>query len=704
MEETRDLLVEIGTEELPPKSLRVLSEAFKQGFEDQLRKHQLGFSRIEPFATPRRLGLLARELTTRQPDQEVMRKGPALQAAFDAQGRPTKAASGFARSCGISVEELQREETPKGTWLVFRQTQPGRSTTNLIAGMTAKALETLPVPKRMRWGERDDEFVRPVHWITIVFGEDPVAGHLFGIDADHLTRGHRFQAPAAIPIPSASRYAETLRAQGKVEPSFPTRREMIRSQVQALAEDAGGQAVMEDDLLDEVTALCEWPSALMGAFDEGFLEMPPEILIETMQKNQKYFPVVSTSGRLLPHFITVSNIRSRDPAQIRAGNERVIRPRFSDAAFFWEQDLKQPLQAFRPKLEKVIFQERLGTLAEKSARLGRISRQIASLLGMDQGLAARAAQLAKCDLVTQMVLELPGLQGTIGRHYAQKAGEDPCVVSAMEQQYLPRHAGDALPRSDCGLVLSIADRLDTLVGIFAIGQRPTGVRDPYALRRAAIGLLRILIETPLSLDLKEILGFSAETLRDKVDAKEAVEEVFEYCMDRLKGYYSDRNTGVDVVDSVLAVNPTVPIDIHHRILAVEDFRSLPEATALTAANKRIRNILRKHSESIPKRIDTDLLQDDAERRLEAKIRSLASDISPSIETRSYKNVLKMLSELHGDTDAFFDRVMVMTEQPDLRRNRLALLRDTEALFLKVADISFLKSEPRKQDSIAVNAY
>jgi len=696
VEERQDLLVEIGTEELPPKSLRLLSEAFEKGFEDQLRKHQLGFSRIEPFATPRRLALLTRELTTRQPDREVMRKGPALQAAFDAQGRPTKAASGFARSCGVAVEELQQEETPKGTWLVFRQTQPGRSTTNLIAAMTAKALETLPVPKRMRWGEQDDEFVRPVHWITIVFGEDPVAGHLFGIAAGRLTRGHRFQAPAALSIPSASRYAEILRTQGKVEPSFPTRREMIRDQVRALAEDAGGQAVMEDDLLDEVTALCEWPSAIMGAFDAGFLEMPSEILMETMQKNQKYFPLVSSGGGLLPHFITVSNIQGREPAQIRAGNERVIRPRFSDAAFFWKQDLRQPLQAFGPKLEKVIFQAKLGTLAEKSVRLGRISRQIASLLGMEQEPAVRAAQLAKCDLVTRMVLELPGLQGTIGRHYARKAGEDPCVVSAMEEQYLPRHAGDELPRSDCGLVLSVADKLDTLVGIFAIGQRPTGVRDPYALRRAAIGLLRIFIETPLPLDLKEILSFSAETLRNKVDAKEAIEEVFAYCMDRLKGYYSDRNTGVDVVDSVLAVNPTVPSDIHHRILAVEDFRSRPEAATLTAANKRIRNILRKHSESnIPERIDTDLLQDDAERRLEAKIRSLASGISPLLETRSYKRVLKMLSELHGDIDAFFDGVMVMTEQPNLRRNRLALLRDTEALFLKVADISFLKAEPRK---------
>jgi len=619
-----------------------------------------------------------------------MRKGPALQAAFDTRDQPTKAALGFARSCGVSVQELQREETPKGAWLVFHQVQQGRNATDLIVDMTARALEALPISKRMRWGERDDEFVRPVHWITVVFGEDPMEGQLFGINASHLTQGHRFQAPVALPIPSAPRYAEILRTQGKVEPSFPTRREMIRDQVRALAEDIGGRAIMEDDLLNEVTALCEWPYAIMGTFDEGFLEIPSEVLIETMQKNQKYFPVVSSCGRLLPHFITISNIQSRDPAQVRAGNERVIRPRFSDAAFFWKQDLKQPLQAFRPRLEKVIFQERLGTLAEKSARLGRISRQIASLSGMDQRPIIRAAQLAKCDLATQMVLEFPSLQGTIGRYYAQKAGEDPCVVSAMEQQYLPRHAGDILPQSNCGLVLSITDRLDTLVGIFAIGQRPTGVRDPYALRRAAIGLLRILIETPLSLDLKEILDLSAEALKDKVDTKGVTEEVFEYCMERLKGYYSDRNTGADIIDSVLAVNPTVPSDIHRRILAVEDFRSLPEAAVLTAANKRIRNILRKRSENIPERIDTNLLQDDAERHLEEKVKSLAFDISPLLKTQDYKNILKMLSELHNDIDAFFDKVMVMAEQPGLRRNRLALLRDTEALFLKVADISFLR--------------
>jgi len=691
MEETRDLLVEIGTEELPPKSLHRLSDAFKRGFEEQLRQHHLEFSRIEPFATPRRLGLLTRRLAAHQPDQEIVRKGPAVQAAFDAQGRPTKAVLGFAHSCGVEVQALQQEETPKGAWLMFRQVRPGRSASELILDMTAKALETLPISKRMRWGEGDDEFVRSVHWLTLVFGEEPIEGQLFGIDAGGSTRGHRFQAPAALPISSASDYPELLRTQGKVEPSFAVRRDGIREQVQALAGDVGGRALMEDDLLDEVTALCEWPCAIIGAFDQGFLAMPSEVLIETMQKHQKYFPVVSAGGELLPHFITISNLRSRDPDQIRAGNERVIRPRFSDAAFFLEQDLSQPLQDLRPGLEKVVFQEKLGTLAEKSVRLEQLSRQVANLLGIDQAQAARSAQLAKCDLLTRMVSEFPSLQGIMGRYYAQKAGEDPCVASAMEQQYLPRHAGDRLPESDCGLILSITDKLDTLVGIFAIGQRPTGVKDPYALRRAAIGLLRILIETPLPLDLQVILGFAAEALKDKIDAYKAAGEVFTYCLERLEGYYLDRNIGADMVAAVLAVDPKAPSDIHRRILAVQAFQTLPEAKTLTAANKRIRNILHKQvQDNIPERIDTGLFQDDAERRLEARTRSLALGIAPLLEAQDYAGALKELSGLRGAIDTFFEQVMVMTEQPDLRRNRLALLQTVENLFLEVADISLLK--------------
>jgi glycyl-tRNA synthetase beta chain len=690
MEETRDLLVEIGTEELPPTALKRLSDAFEKGFREQLEQHRLEYAEIEPFATPRRLALLVRGLQTHQPEQEVVRRGPSLQAAFDGQGKPTKATDGFARSCGVSVQELQQEETPRGSWLVFRKVRPGKSAMDLLVDMTKKALQTLPIPKRMRWGQGRDEFVRPVHWVTIIFGQTPVEGNLFGIGSGGSTRGHRFHCPEEIPISSASQYAELLRSRGMVEPSFAVRREMICSQVRELAREAGGQALMEDDLIDEVTALCEWPCAIVGAFDERFLEVPPEVLIETMQKHQKYFPVVSSSGKLLPSFITVTNIQSRDPSQVRAGNERVIRPRFSDAAFFWRQDLKQPLEDFALKLDKVIFQERLGTLAERSDRVARLSRRIAGLLGINEELAVRAAQLAKCDLLTQMIFEFPSLQGTMGRYYAEQAGEDPCVVSAMEEQYLPRHAGDVIPTSDCGLVLSIADKLDTLVGIFAIGQRPTGDKDPYGLRRATIGLLRILIETPLPLDLKQILELSAEELRDKTDASAAAVEVFHYSMERLKGYYQDKNIGADVVDSVLAAEPHVPSDIARRVLAVESFRRLPAAEALTAANKRIANILRKNAEMIPRKVEVSVLQEDAERHLQGRVKALEAIVSPLLQAQDYQGVLQALSGLHKDVDNFFDEVMVMVEDFRLRSNRLALLRTIESLFLQVADLSVLK--------------
>lgn len=690
MEKVRDLLVELGTEELPPTALQRLSAAFLKGFRDQLSQNHLVFADIEPYATPRRLALIVRGLATRQPDQAILRKGPALKAAYDADGQPTKAASGFARSCGVSVQDLKQEETAKGVWLVFRQVQMGLSTSDLVVEMTKKALDSLPIPKRMRWGDRDDEFVRPVHWVTLVFGDEAIAGRLFGIDAGRLTYGHRFHSPGAITISSASEYPELLRKRGNVEPNFTARRHMIRSQVEKLGENAGGAAVLDDDLLDEVTALCEWPTAISGAFDEIFLEVPSEVLIETMQKHQKYFPVRSCDGDLLPSFITISNIDSRDPDQVRAGNERVIRPRFADAAFFWKQDLKQPLDYFASKLEKVVFQKKLGTMAEKSDRVARISRHIAGLLGYDEELAARAAHLSKCDLLTQMIGEFPGLQGTMGRYYAEKAGEDPCVVSAMEQQYFPRHSGDVLPKSRCGLVLSIADKVDTLVGIFAIGQRPTGVKDPYALRRASIGMLRILIETPLALDLKEVLDIAAQELRKKVDAQAAANEVFDYSMERLKSYYQDQGIAGDVVDSVLSTIPRMPSDIHRRVLAVENFRLLPEAKSLTAANKRIRNILRKTNEQIPATEDAGTLQEVAEKRLASRIPDMRSSIAPLLSKQDYEGVLKELSHLREDVDAFFDQVMVMVDETEVRQNRLALLQSIHALFLQVADISQLK--------------
>ncbi len=691
MENRRDLLVEIGTEELPPKALLQLSESFADNFRIQLEKHRLSFRQIEKFATPRRLALLVRDLETAQPDQEVIRKGPALRASYDKHGQPTKALLGFARSCGVEFGELEQEESPKGIWLTFRQAQSGKATRDLVSTMVEHALAALPIPKPMRWGDGEDEFVRPVHWIVVLYGNETLPGNLFGIDLGHETRGHRFHHPQPITLSSASEYEGVLRRKGHVEPRFSIRRDMIRKQVEALALEESAEAIIEDDLLDEVTALCEWPTAILGSFEEDFLEVPPEVLIETMQKNQKYFALRSQDGRrLLPKFIAISNINSREPSQVRAGNERVIRPRFADAAFFWQQDLKHALETFAPRLDLVVFQKKLGTVGEKSSRVSQICRHLAGQLNIDEALAARSAFLAKCDLVTQMIFEFGSLQGIIGRYYAERSGEDACVCAAMEEQYLPRHAGDRLPRSDCGRVLSIADKLDTLVGIFAIGQRPTGVKDPYALRRAAIGLLRILIETPLALDLKELLRFTAEELRDKIEARQAAIDVFDYCMVRLKGYYQDKGIGSDVVDAVLASGTTIPSDLHRRILAVQHFLGLPEAKALTAANKRIRNILRKSGETDFGVLSPSVLKDDAEKQLAARIAELQSEVQRLVSLGDYEGALKALAGLRSDVDAFFDKVMVMVDDPQLRRNRLALLQSMEALFLRVADISRLQ--------------
>jgi len=635
--------------------------------------------------------LLVRGLAERQPDQEVVRRGPSLQSAFGPDGVPSAAAVGFARSCGVAVADLERQETGQGTWLVFRRLQAGHRSAELLPSIVETALAGLPIPKRMRWGAGEDQFVRPVHWVCLVFGEAVVPGRVLGVETGRATRGHRFHAPGLLVVERPADYAELLRTRGWVEPDFAARRERIRAQVLTLAESVGCRPQIQDPLLDEVTALCEWPVALLGSFSEAFLEVPAEVLIETMQSNQKYFPLFDGAGRLFPGFIAVSNIESAEPEQVRRGNERVIRPRFSDAAFFWQQDLREPLDALLPKLEQVIFQERLGTLAEKSRRVALGAGAIARQLGMDVGLAERSALLGKCDLVTQMIFEFPSLQGIMGRYYAARSGEDPCVAAAMEEQYLPRFAGDRLPQTDCGRVLALADRLDTLVGIFAIGQRPSGVKDPYALRRAALGVLRILIETPLTLDLRALLATAAAHLAGKVDAARAADEVLDYSLERLKGYYQDRGVPADSVEAVLATGVTVPSDLDKRVQAVESFRQLPEAKALAAANKRIRNILKKSGLNLgPLEVAPELLVEPAEQRLSRCIAEARLTVAPLLTHQDYTAVLKALAGLRPDVDAFFDAVMVMCDAPGLRRNRLVLLASLEALFLTVADISVLQ--------------
>jgi glycyl-tRNA synthetase beta chain len=688
------LLVEIGTEELPPTALKRLSEAFAEQCARQFAEHRLAHGEITQYATPRRLALLIAELSVQQPDQQTTRRGPAVQAAFDAKGDPTKAAVGFARSCGVEVAELDREETDKGAWLIFRQHRAGEATAALLPALLDDALAELPIPKRMRWGDRSEEFVRPVHWICVRFGNRAIQGRVLGIEIGTHSRGHRFHHPAPVPIARPEDYADALRL-ARVEPSLAERRQRIRDQVARLAESVAGVAATPDALLDEVAALCEWPTALLGWFDAAFLEVPPEVLIETMQKNQKYFPVFDKAGALMPCFITVANIESREPGLVRAGNERVIRPRFSDAMFFWEQDRKLPLAERQDALASVVFQHQLGSVLDKSLRVAALARQIADLLGYDADAAERSARLGKCDLVTLMVGEFASLQGTMGRYYAQHDGESPCVVSAMEEQYLPRHAGDQLPRSDCGRALALADRLDSLVGIFAIGQRPTGVKDPYGLRRAAIGVLRILIETPLALDLRDLLEAAAAGYRGLIEADVAVDEVYGYLLERLPGYYAEQGIAGDVVDAVLAVGPRMPSDIDRRILAVDAFRQLDAADALAAANKRIRNILKKSADQAgspdsPAVFTRERLVEKAERTLADAIEQMRARISPMQEAQDYQGMLATLAELRGAVDRFFDEVMVLDEDPALRANRLALLRSLEELFLATADIACLQ--------------
>lgn len=691
MEQKQDLLIEIGTEELPPTALKRLSEAFGEGVSRQLAEHELSHGPISLFATPRRLALLVQDALPRQPDRETLRRGPALAAAFDATGQPTKAASGFARSCGVEVSDLAREETPKGVWLVYRQQVEGQPIAALLPLLITHALEQLPIPKRMRWGSGDEAFVRPLHWVCVLVGHDTVPGQILGIEISNRSRGHRFHDPDSIVIESPETYVATLRS-AHVEPSFEVRRERISAQVTELAASIRGHASMPEALLDEVAALCEWPVALLGRFDQRFLEVPPEVLIETMQKNQKYFPVFGQDGALQPYFITVSNIESREPELVRAGNERVIRPRFADAMFFWQQDRKRSLADRQPALAQVIFQHQLGSVLDKARRVGALARQIADELGDDADLAERAALLGKCDLVTLMVGEFASLQGIMGRYYAQHDGEDGCIVAAMEEQYLPRHAGDQLPQSPCGRALALADKLDSLIGIFSIGQRPTGVKDPYGLRRAAIGVLRIMIETPLPLDLKALLASAANGYGEGTKAAAAVDAVFEYMTDRLPGYYSDRGLGGDVVDAVLATGSAIPADIDRRVLAVGEFRRLDAAGALAAANKRIRNILKKApGEAGANAIVAAALVEPAERRLAQRIETMQSMIEPLLAAKDYAGVLGTLAELRTDVDAFFAAVMVMADDPGLRANRIAILRGVATLFLTVADISRLQS-------------
>ncbi len=690
MSDTRDLLIEIGTEELPPLALRRLAEAFRSALDRLLTEQHLEHAESHAWASPRRLAVQVGGVPLAQPDREVVRRGPNMIAAFDDDGNPTRPAEGFARSCGVGVAELDQLETDKGSFLAYRAVQGGRPAGEVIPGLVEQALKALPVPRRMRWGDSGVEFVRPVHWVLLLHGTDIVPAEILGVRTDRYTRGHRFHCNEPIAIAEPAVYVDTLRDTGRVLVDMDARRDTIHEAVIAAGRSLGGRAHIDAGLLEEVTALVEWPVVISGGFDERFLDVPHEALISSMQDHQKFFPVMNEAGKLLPHFITVANIESREPQQVRAGNERVIRPRLEDAAFFWDQDRKQTLASRAAQLHGVTFQQKLGSLGDKQARIGHIASDIAGAVGGDTQHVQRAAAMCKCDLLTSMVYEFPELQGIMGRYYAGHDGEHAEVAAAMDEQYLPRYAGDDLPTTVTGQALAIADRLDTLVGIFAIGQLPSGDKDPFGLRRAALGVVRILIERELDLDLRSLLACAAAGFPDSLNAADITDDLFGFMMERLRAYYLDSGYDTDTFEAVLARQPARPLDFDQRMRAVKTFRNLPESASLAAANKRIRNILRKAGTDIARSYDSALLQEDAEQALAAAVEALDAGVSGMFEQRDYTDALCRLAALQAPVDRFFDDVMVMADDEELRDNRLALLNALSGLFLRVADISRLQ--------------
>lgn len=687
---TKDLLIEIGTEELPPTTLNKLSTAFYNGVKEGLEKADLSFTEIKKFAAPRRLALLISDLQVTQQDKEVERRGPAIAAAFDEDGCPSKAAEGFARSCGVKVEDLEKLETDKGAWLNFKSTQKGQQTRELIPEIIQTSLDKLPIAKRMRWADLDAQFVRPVQWLVLLFGDDVIDAEILSVKSGRETRGHRFHHPETITIPSPSEYEMLLETHGKVIADFDRRKEAVRGQVNEIALSVKGKAMIDEDLLEEVSSMVEWPVAVMGNFEKRFLDVPQETLILTMKTNQKYFYVVDKNGALLPHFITVSNIESKDVAKVQEGNERVIRPRFADAEFFWSQDRKSKLIDRMEQLATVVFQKKLGTLLDKTKRVEKLTSAIADQLAGNTQLALRAAELCKCDLMTEMVGEFPSLQGVMGRYYANHDGENTEVAQALEDYYKPKFSGDTLPQSITSQSLAIADRLDTLLGIFAIGQTPTGDKDPFALRRAALGVLRIIIENELDLDLHHLIKVAAKQHDAGIKASDAETGVLDFILDRLHAYYLDKGIHPDVLDAVLSTKPTKPLDINNRLLAVDAFRQRTEAESLAAANKRIGNILKKIKGNLPGKINEKLLQEAAEKDLYKTLTELDDKVQSLIDEAKYQDALAELSTLRKSVDQFFDDVMVMADDEKLKNNRIALLNKLHGLFLQIADISKLQ--------------
>lgn len=680
----RDFLVELGTEELPPKALKSLSAAFTKGIVDALSKANISFEDVTSYAAPRRLAVKISAVSSQQPDSDIEKRGPSCKA-------PQKAIDGFARSCGIESSALQVLETDKGDYFVYRTTEKGADTVSLLPGFVQDSINALPIPKRMRWGASRIEFVRPSKWLVMLFGDEVIPATILGLTTGRKTRGHRFHYNHDIELMAASEYEDKLLSPGYVIADFAIRRAKIETQVIAAGTTLGGVAEIDPELLDEVTALNEWPVALTGRFEERFLDVPAEALILSMKENQKYFHAVDTNNKLLPYFITVANIESKDPQQVIEGNEKVIRPRLADAAFFFETDKKTTLESRVEKLSSVVFQNQLGTVYDKAMRISELAGYIAGQLGTDVSHAKRAGYLAKGDLLSDMVFEFTDLQGLMGYHYALHDGEPEEVALAINEQYLPKFAGDILPQSDAGIAVALADRLDTLTGLFGIKQPPTGSKDPFALRRASLGTLRILIENKLSLDLKDLVTKAVSLHANLPAADTAAAQVTDFMLERLRAWYEDKGVSIDSYLAVVAVRPTQPLDFDKRVNAVNSFKMLPQAASLAAANKRVSNILAKNKTDAEITVDASLLSQAEEITLHNSVEALQKRAQPFFDAGDYTSALAELASLQSDVDAFFDSVMVMAEEENVRNNRIALLSNLRGLFLRTADISLLNS-------------
>lgn len=691
-QEKKDFLVEIGTEELPPKSLQRFASSFSDEIEESLIKAELSYSDIQSFVTPRRIALLVKNLAARQPDKTIDKIGPLKSLAFDAQGEPTPAALGFAKSCGMTVTELKTIATPKGECLVCQQQITGKNIDELAPKIVEDAISSLPIPKPMRWGSKDVSFIRPVHWVVMMHGNDIVAGNLFELKTDNKTGGHRFHHPQWLTVTDPASYDELLKTKGYVVAQYDERKNIIREELLKIT-PPNSTVIIDEDLLDEVTGLVEWPVALLGKFDQRFLDVPKEALISSMKTHQKCFPVVNQDQDLLPYFVTIANIESKQTAEVITGNERVMRARLADAEFFFHTDLKNGIEHYLEQLKNVVFQNKLGTLYDKATRIASLASHIAEQLESDPLAASRAGLLCKADLTTEMVGEFPELQGVMGYYYALHNNEFIDIAIAIKEHYLPRFAGDTLPTTLLGNACAIADRLDTLTGIFSIGQAPTGDKDPFALRRAALGLVRIMIENHLPLDLHALLKVAAQKYNEQ-NHEAVVEEVFEFCLERLRTWYLEKGIHATAFAAVLAKRPTSPLDFDYRINAIHFFQQLPEAGALAAANKRVSNIFKQSPLPPHSHFNYALLQLDAEKQLANIIEEQSQKIEELCSAFRYQEALTLLATLREPIDRFFDEVMVMVDDLALRDNRLLLLNNLRQLFLQIADISLLQQDNR----------